>query len=375
VRALRGANGESRGGAAYVARVQPLCIPGAFMWSRRQPDRRMNFNSFFFSTPEGNVAVDPLPLETDELEQLVALSGLSWVVLTNRDHVRSAAVLRESFGARIATSEAEASAIDIPVDRVLHDGDTAFPGAVVVALQHQKTPGEFALHLAEHSALVVGDALIGVPAGALSLLPDERYADVTQSVLALRRLWALKPEVLLLGDGTPLFSGATRAIGAVLFARGGLAVNRINLDDVPREHFISPDGKFGSDDADVDPLIGGEHLGYQVVTLKPGMRFCPLHAHYREEELYIVLEGTPSVRTDRETLQCRAGDFIAFPVGREHAHQLLNESAADATVILLGAEQPEELVYYPDSDKISARAPGVRYRLRAKPQLEYFDSE
>lgn len=356
--------------------MQRLSIPGAFMWSRRQPDRRMNFNSFLFCTPEGNVAVDPLPLEAGQLEQLVSLSGLSWIVITNRDHVRGAAVLRERFGARIATSEAEAPSIGIPVDRVLHDGETAFPGAIVVALQHQKTPGEFALHLAEQKALLVGDALIGAPAGALSLLPDECYADVLQSVLALRRLWALKPEVLLLGDGTPLFSGATRAIGALLFARSGLAVNRINLDELPREGYASPDGKFRSEDGDIDPLIGAEHLGYQVVTLEPGARFCPLHAHFREEELFIVLEGTPSIRTERETLRCRAGDFIAFPVGREHAHQLVNESAANAIVILLAAAQPEEIVYYPDSDKLSARyAPDARYRVRASPQLEYFDGE
>lgn len=336
----------------------------------------MDFNSFLFCTPEGNVAVDPLALEADQLEQIVALSGLSWIVLTNRDHVRSAAVLRDRFGARIATSEQEAPSLGIPVDRVLHDGEVAFPGAVVVALEHQKTPGEFALHLAEYAALVVGDALIGSPAGALSFLPDERYADVMQTVLALRRLWALKPEILLLGDGMPLWRGATLAIGALLFARGGLAINRINLAEVPRERFASPDGTFRSEDADVDPLIGGEHLGYQVVTLEPGARFCPLHAHFREEELFFVIEGAPSIRTERETLRCRAGDFIAFPVGREHAHQLLNEGAEPASVLLIGAAQSEEIVYYPDSDKLSARyAPDARFRVRASPQLEYFDGE
>lgn len=356
--------------------MQQLSLPGAFMWSRRQPDRGMNFNSYLLRMPEGNVAIDPLQLEADELEQVAALSGISWIVLTNRDHLRDAAALRERFGARVATSQAEAASLAIPIDRILGDGETLFPGATVVALDRQKTPGEFALHLCEHKTLVVGDALIGAPAGALSLLPDKAYADVAQAVLALRRLWALQPEVLLPGDGMPLFAGATRAIGMLLFARGGLAVNRINLDEVTRERFSGQDGKYRSDDAEIGEWIGAEHLGYQVVTLQPGARFCPLHAHFREEELFIVLDGTPSIRTERETLRCRAGDFIAFPVGREHAHQLVNESASDATVVLLGVAEREDIVYYPDSDKLSARyAPGARYRVRATPQLEYFDGE
>lgn len=81
------------------------------------------------------------------------------------------------------------------------------------------------------------------------------------------------------------------------------------------------------------------------------------------------------------TIRCRKGDFVALPVGESGTHQLLNESAAPATVLLLGCTEENEICYYPDSDKLLADTK-VRLRngqrsimVRADPQLDYFDGE
>jgi uncharacterized cupin superfamily protein len=355
--------------------MQTLALPNAYTWSRWQPDRNLFFNSHFFVSSQGNVAVDPLAPERDDAEQIEALGGISWVVVTNRDHLRETQGLRERFSARLATSRIEAPLLGVPVDRVLEDGEALFDGATIVQLEAQKTPGEFAIELRQHRALLVGDALIGSPAGSLSLLPDEKYANPERAVLALRRLWALQPEILLLGDGASLWHGATRAIADALFGRGGIAVNRINLDELRYEHFTGGEGKYRSDDAEVGFWIGAEHLGYQVVRLPPGARFCPVHAEFSEEELFIVFEGEPSIRTPQETLRCRRGDFIAFPTGPAHAHQVINESESDATLLLLGQNQEQNIVYYPESDKLLASTSRVRWMVRKTPQLDYFDGE
>jgi uncharacterized cupin superfamily protein len=355
--------------------MQKLAIPDSYMWSRWQADRGMYFNGHLFVTPEGNVAVDPVGLEPSDAEHVAALGGIAWIAVTNRDHLREAPALRERFGARIAASQREAPLLGVAIDRALEDGEELFPGASVVLLDDQKTPGEFALHLRKHTAVLVGDALIGAPAGALSLLADEKYGDAQRAVLGLRRLLALQPEALLAGDGASLWHGATRAIGAALFARGGIRVNRINLDELRYENFASPDGKYRSSDAEVGFWIGARHLGYQVVKLPPGARFCPVHAEFSEEELFIVFAGEPSIRTPRETLRCRPGDLIAFPAGPDHAHQVINESGTEATLLLLGQELPQNVVYYPESDKLLATTPDVRWMVRNSPQLDYFDGE
>ena len=104
-------------------------------------------------------------------------------------------------------------------------------------------------------------------------------------------------------------------------------------------------------------------------------RFCPVHAELSEEELFVVFEGEPSIRTPHETLRCRKGDFIAFPVGLRHAHQVINESDSEATLLLLGQNQEQALCYYPESNKLLAATAEVRWMLRASPLLDYYDGE
>jgi mannose-6-phosphate isomerase-like protein (cupin superfamily) len=74
-------------------------------------------------------------------------------------------------------------------------------------------------------------------------------------------------------------------------ARGGPAVNRINLDELEWEAFDDVGGRYRGELAEVGLLIGARGLGYRVVRLPAGARFCPLHAHDREEEVFFVLDG------------------------------------------------------------------------------------
>ena len=116
-------------------------------------------------------------------------------------------------------------------------------------------------------------------------------------------------------------------------------------------------------------------------TLDPGDRFCPLHGHAREEELFYVIDGEPSVRMLDGTIRCRAGDFVALPTGESGTHQLLNESAAPATVMLLARNEDVEICYYPDSDKllVDAAEPLTRQRnrllVKGSPELDYYHGE
>jgi uncharacterized cupin superfamily protein len=352
-----------------------LRFPGAWMWSAWQPDRGMCFNSYLFETNAGTVAVDPLPLGDSELEWIASKGGVKTIVLTNRDHRRGAGQLRERFGARILAHETEAPLFDLPPDGTFADGDEVFPGAFALALPHGKTPGEIALHLPGLRAAVIGDALIGAPAGRLSLLSDEKLENPKRLLLELRRLWGLQLEALLLGDGQPIFEGADAILAHLLESRGGAEVNRINLTDVKFERDAAPDDRYLSEDGEVGLVIGARKLGYRVSKLPPGKVFCPLHSHEIEEEFFFVLEGNPSIRTLRGTVQCRPGDFIAFPTGPRGTHQLRNDSQEDCLVLMVGMNSPDEVCLYPDSDKILVDSRNFSVMLRSKPLLDYYDGE
>lgn len=341
-----------------------LNIPGAWMWSAWQSDRGMNFNSYLFERGDGCVVVDPLPLDDSSLEAVQALGGVHTIVITNPDHVRGSAVIRERFGAKVVDT--------------FEDGREVFAGAYAVAIPHGKTD-EVALHLPAPRAAVVGDAIIGAPAGGLSLLPDAKLRDPRGLAFALRRLWARQLHTLLLCDGQPIFDGADAALGKLLDSRLGAELYRINADELTYECDPEP-APFAIDDAEIGLLIGARKLGYRLANLPPGKVFCPLHWHVGSEEFFYVLEGRPSIRMGSGTLECRPGDYIAFPAGERGAHQLRNDSSEPALVLLVGIEEPAldmEACFYPDSDKLGLwTASEGRIRLvRATPDLEYYDGE
>jgi uncharacterized cupin superfamily protein/glyoxylase-like metal-dependent hydrolase (beta-lactamase superfamily II) len=353
-----------------------LDIAGGWMWSAWQPDRGLAFNSYLFERDGGSVAIDPLALDDASIEWLNSAGGVATIVLTNRDHQREAQALRQRFGARVLAHALEAERFSIPIDATFADGEEVFPGVYAVALPYGKTPGEVALHLRSARAAIVGDALIGAPAGALSLLPDGKLEDPQRLLRSLRKLWALQLDALLLCDGAPIFRNADAVLGALLETRGGAEINRINADEIAFEH-DAPHPRYESDDGEVGLLIGSRQLGYRLTRVAPGKAFCPLHSHVAGEEFFYVIEGAPSIRTLRGTVRCRPGDFIAFPTGERGTHQLLNDSDAPCLLLLVGVEEGKEVCFYPDSQKVLVDVPAedVSVMVRSAPLLDYFDGE
>ncbi len=354
--------------------MQKLSLPGIAMWSVWQPDRSMYFNSFFLQRDEGNIVIDPLAVGEDDLAYMRSRGGVAWIVVTNRDHERKARDLASQFGAKLTCGKGDAALLGGPVDRLLKAGDTVAKDLEVIALEGGKTPGEIALHIRGTKAAIVGDALWGDPAGSLRLPPDEKLIAPGKAVLSLRQLWALRLDILLVGDGACIFGGADEIIGACLQARSDVYVNRINIDELYGENFSEANGRYEGVYEEIGLLIGARKLGYQITTLPPGKRLCPFHVEDMEEEMFIVWEGEAVIRTMRGEYTCRKGDVIAFPVGDIGAHQVINKSDKPCRVFMLGAEDPKSVAYYPDSKKVLV---GSRNRLiiRTEPALDYYDGE
>ena len=353
--------------------MQAFALPGVYGWAAWQPDRDIFFWSYFFVRDGGNVVVDPLPLSDQDAAEIEKLGGVQTVIITNRDHVRDVENIRRRFGARVVASGTEAPLLGIDVDATFDDGTEVCPGIRAVALEGAKTPGEVALVIPSMRAVLFGDAVIGKPAGALSLLPDEKLADAGALLRSLRRVWAYRPDALLLGDGAPAPSGGDALLGALLELRGGPAINRINLDELRFEPFSDAGGRYAGEDAEVGFLIGARKLGYRFARVAPGARYCPMHAHDKEEEMFFVIEGKPSIRTTRGTVELRAGDVIAFPTGERGTHQLLNESDKPCLLLLLGMSDPDEVCYYPDSGKILIERHDLI--VATEPVLDYYHGE
>jgi uncharacterized cupin superfamily protein len=107
---------------------------------------------------------------------------------------------------------------------------------------------------------------------------------------------------------------------------------------------------------------GGERLGASLFALPSGQAAFPLHYHLGNEELLVVIAGTPSLRTLDGERELATGDVVSFPRGEEGAHQIVNRAEDEARILLISEMNAPEVVVRPESGKLSAfgRPPGGR---------------
>jgi uncharacterized cupin superfamily protein len=98
----------------------------------------------------------------------------------------------------------------------------------------------------------------------------------------------------------------------------------------------------------VGKLAGTELLGATAYELEPGAKWGELHAHYANEELIVVLEGTPTLHTLDGRRELAPGDVVACLRGRRGAHRVENASAATARILIVSTMTMPELVEYPE---------------------------
>jgi glyoxylase-like metal-dependent hydrolase (beta-lactamase superfamily II) len=189
-------------------------LPGIFTWPWFSERHGYDFNGYLVA--DGAVCIDPVEMDENVLEEL-ARAPVARIVLTNRNHFRAAAKVKERTGAPISIHPADARfARDrgTPVDAELAHGGRVGPFTVIDA--HGKSPGEIALHWPERRVLVVGDACVGKTPGECALLPDAVIDDKPALCASLRRLAALDFDALLLGDGHSLLQGGRQALARLV---------------------------------------------------------------------------------------------------------------------------------------------------------------
>ncbi len=183
-------------------------LPNIWEWSWFSDEKQLYFNGHLLTGGEHRILVDPPPMTTSD--QAFAQQGgpLDYIIVTNRDHEREAAAFREKFRCAVMVPELDANEMAITPDKTFKDGELLPGGIWVIQLTHQKSPGESALFLdTGKGVLIVGDAIIGNPEGALRFLPPEKYADIDLARDGLRRLLKYNFHSLLVGDGTSIVGG------------------------------------------------------------------------------------------------------------------------------------------------------------------------
>jgi len=146
--------------------------------------------------------------------------------------------------------------------------------------------------------------------------------------------------------------------------------------------FDEPRGQAGfrCQRARIGRQAGAERLGLSLWELPAGEAAYPYHFHLAEEELLLVLEGRPSLRTAEGWRDLDEGEVVAFPRGEGGAHQLANRTDSAVRFLAFSSSGEPDIVVRPDSGTIGAfeRRPdggGLYIHFRTDDAVDYFEGE
>jgi len=158
-------------------------------------------------------------------------------------------------------------------------------------------------------------------------------------------------------------------VGELEFAEPGERPdNVVALEDVP----IDEDG-----DRLLGTAAGSEKTGLNWIRRAEGKRGSPPHCHSRETEAFVVLEGSgtlelwPARGGEPEEHELRPGHVVARPPATRVAHAIV-AGPDGITYLAYGTREPNDIAYYPRSNKVYFRGVGLMTRLE---RLDYWDGE
>jgi uncharacterized cupin superfamily protein len=132
--------------------------------------------------------------------------------------------------------------------------------------------------------------------------------------------------------------------------------NVTNVDELEWQEGRTHGTRFASRNKGLAATGGGRSIGCSLYEVSPGKRAFPMHAHLANEEAIYILEGEGTMRIGKTEVPVRAGDYVTFPPGPDHAHQLVNTSHAPIRYLCMSTMRAPEVALYTDSDKVGIRA-------------------
>lgn len=125
---------------------------------------------------------------------------------------------------------------------------------------------------------------------------------------------------------------------------------------------------------------GSDRLGLSLWELPPGEAAYPYHYHLAEEELLVVLEGRPSLRSPDGWRELSEGEVVPFLRGERGAHQLVNRTDSLVRFLAFSTNGEPDIVIRPDSGTVGAyerlaEGGGLRVVFRKADAVDYYEGE
>ncbi|MFM2485095.1 cupin domain-containing protein [Celerinatantimonas yamalensis] len=151
-----------------------------------------------------------------------------------------------------------------------------------------------------------------------------------------------------------------------------------NFNDIELDH-VQRAALYESMGASLTRATQADKLGASVDCIPPGKRAVPYHFHHAQEEMFIILNGSGTLRIADQMRPIKEGDVICIPAGGQYPHQIINTSDQLLRYISISTTDSPEICEYPDSNKYLAKSTHNGSSFRAINSLienvDYWDNE
>jgi len=191
------------------------------IWHEYDSAVKAEVYSTCLGTPDGTYLIDPIPLESEALYELIGPNSVAGIIVTSGNHHRASAKFAEKFSAPVfGRTEAFLNKAARELKSVT-DREEISEGLRAIGVQGAGE-GEIALYYApEGGALIIGDALINFEPYGFTFLPAKYCSNQKQMRRSLRRLLDYKAERILFAHGAPILSQGSERLRDLLDSQDG----------------------------------------------------------------------------------------------------------------------------------------------------------
>jgi glyoxylase-like metal-dependent hydrolase (beta-lactamase superfamily II) len=192
--------------------------PNIAIWHVYDSAVKAELYSTCLTTPDSSYLVDPIPLRSQALGELIGSSRVAGIIVTNSNHHRDSAEFGKQFWVPVFAHRETFSDKPPCAFRKVANGDEICSGLRAIRIQGA-AEGEIAVHYApDGGTLIVGDALINFEPYGFTFLPRKYCANEKQMRRSLQKLLGYNVERILFAHGTPILSGASDRLKGLLGA-------------------------------------------------------------------------------------------------------------------------------------------------------------
>jgi uncharacterized cupin superfamily protein len=104
--------------------------------------------------------------------------------------------------------------------------------------------------------------------------------------------------------------------------------------------------------------LGSVLCGLRMYRLAPGKQATRMHRHLLQEEMFLILSGSGTLRHDDRNVAVKAGDFILYLAGDPAAHTFVNTGTGPLEYLATGNRVSYEVCEYPEEGTVYVESLG-----------------